>query len=199
MWRDESGVAIPYNRTTKTERLFERSTARIIKEAKLTHQRLAKLKALIAKLTTEAYVAFMSEKEVNKAKPPKGNFTMYNFDRSIKVEVNVNEPVVFDDLGIAAAKEKFDEFLEANVSATDNFIKQMILEAFETTRGRKLDTKRVMNLIRYRSKVDNPLFSEAVQLIEQSIRHPYTKTYYKVYERQDDGSYQHVELNFASI
>lgn len=196
MWRDESGVAIPYNRTTKTERLMERSTARIIKEAKATHQRLAKLKALIAKLTTEAYVAFLSEKDV---KPGKGNFTMYNFDRSIKVEVNVNEPIVFDDLGIAAAKEKFDEFLEANVSATDNFIKQMILEAFETSRGRKLDTKRVMNLIRYRSKVDNSLFSEAVQLIEQSIRHPYTKTYYKVYERKDDGSYSHVELNFASI
>lgn len=196
MWRDESGVAIPYSRTTKTERLMERSTGRIIKEARAAHTRLASLKALIAKLTAEAYASFMAEKDV---KPGKGNFTMYNFDRSIKVEVNVNEPIVFDDMGIAAAKEKFDEFLQTNVSATSDFIKQMILEAFETTRGRKLDTKRVMNLVRYRNKVNNAVFSEAVQLIEESIRHPHTKTYYKVYERQENGSYQHIELNFASL
>ena len=162
MWVDESGVTIPYSRTTKTERLMERSTARILKEAQATSTKLAKCKQLIAQLTAEAYASYMAEKEISKdAKPPKGNFTMYNFDRSIKVEVNVNEPIVFDDLGIVAAKEKFDEFLEKNVTATNDYIKQMILEAFETTRGRKLDTKRVMNLIRYGSKVNNPIFSQA--------------------------------------
>lgn len=196
MWKDESGVTIPYNRTTKTERLFERSAGRILKEAKAVNARLVKLKALIAELTKAAYIAFMTEKDV---KPGKGNFTMYNFDRSIKVEVNVNEPIVFDDLGIAAAKEKFDEFLDANVSTTNNYVKQLVTGAFETTRSGKLDTKKIMDLIRYKTKINIPTFTDAVKLLEESIRHPYTKTYYKVYERQEDGSYQHVELNFASL
>ena len=196
IWKDEAGTQIPYARTTKAERLMERSTARILREAKTAHKKLAACKALIAQLTAEAYAAFMAEKD---AKRGKGNFTMYNFDRSIKVEVNVNEPIVFDDLTITAAKAKFDEFLEANVTASNDFVKQMILEAFETTRGRKLDTKRVMNLIRYRDKVNNALFSEAVGLIEKAIRHPQTKTYYKVYEKAADGSYHHIDLNIASI
>lgn len=199
MWRDESGVAIPYNRTTKTERLMERSTGRIIKEARAAHTRLASLKTLIAKLTAEAYVAFMSEKNINSKKPPKGNFTMYNFDRSIKVEVNVNEPIVFDDMGVAAAKEKFDEFLDTNINTTNHYIKEMVLDAFRTNRSRKLDTKKIMDLIRYEHKINIPLFTEATQLLKQSIRHPHTKTYYKVYERLEDGSYKHVELNFASL
>ena len=196
MWRDESGVEIPYSRITKTERLFERSTARIYREAKAAAARLAKLKELIAELTTAAYIAYMTEKDV---KPGKGNFTMYNFDRSIKVEVNVNEPIVWDELGIVAAKEKFDEFLEANISATNDYVKKMVTSAFETTRSGKLDTKKIMDLIRYKTKIDIPTFTDAVKLLEQSIRRPSTKTYYKVYERHTDGSYSHIELNFASL
>jgi len=195
-WQDETGTKIPYARTTKAERLMERSTARIVREAKATSSKLAALKKLIATLTSQAYAVFMSEKD---AKPGKGNFTMYNFDRSIKVEVNVNEPIVFDDLTISAAKAKFDEFLEKNVTTSEDFIKQMIMEAFETTRSRKLDTKRVMNLIRYREKVKDPLFSEAVGLIEEAIRHPQTKTYYKVYEKAPNGEYELIDLNIASI
>ena len=195
-WQDEAGTRIPFARTTKAERLMERSTARILRESKATSKRIAELKELIAKLTSEAYAMFMREKD---AKPGKGNFTMYNFDRSIKVEVNVNEPIIFDEMTIAAAKAKFDEFLDKNITTTDDVIKQMILEAFETTRGRKLDTKRVMNLVRYAEKVRNPLFKEAAKLISEAIRHPQTKTYYKVYERTADGSYQNINLNIASI
>lgn len=196
MWTDESGLSIPYSRTTKTERLFERSTARILKDAKAANDRLAKLKELTAKLTTEAYIAFMTDKDV---KAGKGNFTMYNFDRSIKVEVNVNEPIVFDDLGVTAAKAKFDEFLAAHITATNTYVKEMVSSAFETTRSNKLDTKKIMDLIRYKSKINIPAFAEAVALLEQSIRRPSTKTYFKVSERQPDGSYKHIELNFASL
>lgn len=198
-WVDESGTSIPYARTTIAERLMERSSAKLLREAKSVSEKLRNLKKMIYEASTRAEEAFMKEKGIEQRGKGKGNFTWYNFDRSIKVEVNVNEPIVFDDLTIQAAKEKFDHFLDDNVTASTDFIKQMILEAFETSRGRKLDTKRVMNLVRYEKKVNKPLFSEAVALINEAIRRPGTKMYFKIYEREKDGSYKIIDLNLATI
>lgn len=196
-WLDEAGTAIPYNRTTKAERLMERSSARLLKGALAINLKLNEFKQEIRDLSQEAYDAFMEEK--NSTKEGKGNFTWYNFNRSIKIEVSVNEPIQFDDLTIAAAKDKFDTFLDENVQSKNEFVKEMINSAFETQRAGKLDVKQVMNLTRYQSKINDPLFTEAVNLINQAIRRPKSKTYFRVWMRDEAGEYQNVELNLSSI
>lgn len=196
-WVDESGTSIPYNRITKAERLMERSSARIVKQALLISLKLENFKDLIRDLSQEAYDAFMDEK--TSTRKSKGNFTWFNFDRSIKIEVSVNEPIQFDDLTIQAAKEKLDQFLDENIQSKNEFAKEMVLDAFETQRSGSLDTKKVMNLTRYESKVNDPLFSEAVALINQAIRRPKTKTYFRVWLKDDAGEYQNIELNLSSI
>ncbi|MBV7268401.1 DUF3164 family protein [Winogradskyella luteola] len=196
-WIDESGVSIPYNRTTKAERLHERSSARILKSAISLNKKLSEFKNLIRKLSDEAYKVFMKEK--NSKTKTKGNFTWYNFDRSIKIEVSISEPIRFDDLTIEAAKSKFDEFLDQNIESKNDFVKEMITDAFETQRSGKMDVKQVMNLSRYESKINDPLFSEAVALINQAVRKPKSKTYFRVWQKDEHGEYQNVDLNLSSI
>jgi hypothetical protein len=196
-WIDESGTSIPYNRITKAERLMERSSNRILKAALVVNNKLKDFKNLVRELSEEAYEAFMEEKSTNRIS--KGNFTWYNFDRSIKIEVSVNEPIQFDDLTIAAAKDKFDQFLDENVQSKNEFVKEMINSAFETQRAGKLDVKQVMNLTRYQGKINDPLFSEAVSLISEAIRRPKSKTYFRVWLKDQAGEYQNVELNLSSI
>lgn len=196
-WIDESGVAIPYNRTTRAERIMEKNAAKILKEAEKLHERLASFKETVRELCQEAYDAFMAEKEVQKE--TKGNFTWYNFNRTIKIEVSINERIEFDDLTIEAAKAKFDEFLEDNITSKNAFAKQMVIDAFETQRNNKLDTKRVLQLTRYEKKINDPLFSEAVDLINQAIRRPDSKTYFRVWKMDEAGKYQNIDLNFSSI
>ena len=128
----------------------------------------------------------------------KGNYTLHNFNRSIKIEVSVSDRISFDDMGIAAAKVKFKEFLSKNVESKDAFVKQMIMEAFETSRGR-LDTKRITKLMSYRSKVKDQLFREAIDMLEGAIRRPDSRTYFRVWERQSEGGYKVIDLNFSSI
>tara|TARA_R110002096_G_scaffold369525_1_gene562764 strand:- start:743 stop:1369 length:627 start_codon:yes stop_codon:yes gene_type:complete len=197
VWTDESGTEIPYNRTTKVERLHERSSNRIIKAALDVNKRLHTLNNLLSDLSQEAYEAYMKSKGINKK--AKGNFTWYNFDRSIKIEVNVSEPIVFDSLTITAAKEKLDEFLDANIESKNTFIKQMIIDAFETQRSGSLDTKQVLKLTSYEDKVKSPKFSEAIKLIREAIRRPKSKTYRRVWIKDEDGKYQNVELNLSSL
>jgi len=197
VWTDENGMDIPYSRTTKAERLKERHSKKIVKKALDINRRLKVFKTEVKLLCDEAFKAVMLEKSATKV--TKGNFQWKNFDGTIKIDVNVNEPIEFDDLTIQAAKSKFDEFLEVNITASNEFVKRLILDAFSTNKGSRLDTKRILSLARYKSKINKPLFSEAVDLINDAIRHPKTKTYFRVWKRNEDGKYENIDLNFSSI
>ncbi|TSE02804.1 DUF3164 family protein [Aquimarina algiphila] len=196
-WYDESGQAIPYNRTTKTERLMERRSSQLLKDAEGIHHKLSDFKANINLICREVYETFMKDKGLIQENR-KGNFTWFNFNRTIKIEVSVTDRIEFDDLTIQAAKEKFHQFLDTNISSNDEFIKQMVLDAFETSKG-KLDTRKVFDLIRYKTKIKKPLFQQAVQLLQESIRRPESRTYFRVWLKDENGKYNNVDLNFSSI
>ncbi len=196
LWKDEGGFEIPYSRTTQSERLMERKSGKLFKSASSLNEKLSLFKNEVRAICTEVYEKYMEEQ--NSDKKHKGNFTWYNFNRSIKVEVSVNERIEFDDLGIIACKDKLDEFLSNKIESKDEFIKQMLMDAFETSRG-NLDTKKVMNLLRYRSKISAKAFQEALDLIEKSIRRPDSKTYFRIWAKNAEGKYQNLDLNFSSI
>ncbi len=196
-WVDESGMEIPFNRINAVEKLHERHSATILKKALVINQQLADFKVLVQKLCGEAFEAFMASKDVKKE--TKGNFTWFNFNRSIKIEVNQSTPLKFDDLTITAAKTKLDEFLTNNIESKNDFVKNMVMDAFETQRNNQLDVKKVMGLTRYKSKINDPLFSEAVDLISEAIRRSDTKTYFRIWQKDADGKYQNIDLNLSSI
>jgi len=195
-WIDESKMEVPYKRISKAERLMEGKSYSLLMEAKGINSGLHDFKNRIKAICEEVYSAFMLENNVKSNS--KGNFTWYNFDRTIKVEVAISEPVKFDDMAIQASKEKLDEFLESAVDSKIDFVKDLIKDAFSTSNG-KLDAKRVLGLLRYKSRVTSPLFLEAMDLIEKGIRRPESKTYFRIWEKDTDGKYQAVELNFSNI
>lgn len=195
-WTDEKGINIPYNRTTPLERKMENKSYQLAKKAVELHNKLADFKRDVAKICQEIYEQYMAENQITKK--TKGNFTWYNFNRSIKIEVSINERIEFDDLAIEAAKAKLEQFLDGNIEAKDQFIKQLVMDAFETSRG-KLDVKKVMSLVRYKSKIKAPLFREAVELIEKGIRRPDSRMYFRIWQRDENGKYILIDLNFSSI
>lgn len=197
LWTDEKGLQIPYNRLTKSEKLKETVTHKLAKKAASINSGLITFKKEVQELCDKVYETYMREVG-NDASKKKGNFIYYNFDRSIKVQVKINDRIEFDDLGIQACKDKLELFLDANVVSKDAFIKQMVQDAFETNRG-KLDTKKVMSLLRYRSKVKHKNFQEALDHLEGAIRRPESRTYFMIWLRDDKGDYQSIDLNFSSL
>ena len=195
-WTDESGIQTHVSRVRPYEKMREKKLAAMAKEAKAINAKLRAFKDTVRKECDDLYRAFLEEHGVD---PGKGNVTLFSFDRSLKVEVSINETIEFDGQFVEAAKSKFDEFLEANVSAKDVAIKALVMDAFQTSRG-KLDTKRVMNLLRYRSKIKDEVFGAACQLLEDGIRKPESRTYYRIWERTGkDGEHVLIDLNFSSI
>lgn len=196
-WKDENGVTVPVNRLTKGEKLREKSAYQLVKQAEELNRRLEAFKAQIREYCIEVERLASEEMTVSR-EAMKGNITWYNFDRSIKVERAISEPMGFDDITITAAKYKLDEFLNQAIESKFDFAKEMIISAFETTKG-KLDPKKITPITRYEKRVNHPLFSEACMLIQQAIRRPDSKTYYRVWQKDDEGKYKAIELNFSNI
>jgi len=196
VWQDESGNTVPVEYVSPGNRLKEHHAGILIKESKTINKRLIAFKKNVDKLCTEVYAKMMEE---FKAKENgKGNYTWYSFDRSIKVEVSISERIDFDSLAITACKEKLDEFLQLTLDSKTAFVKDLITDAFSTSRG-KLDTKKVMALLKYRSKINAPLFQEALNLLESSITKPSSKTYFRIWEIMPNNEYKLIDLNFSSL
>lgn len=196
LWKDETGLDIPVNRVTKHEKMREREAFKLASEALNLSQSLLDLKMRLTMVSQKVFDDVMEQHEIKKA--GKGNFTWYNFDRSIKIEVAINENVTFDDTLLAVVKEKFDQFLSKNLSDKDEMIRQMILDAFSNTRGR-IDSNKLMTLLKYKSKIKDKILLEAFDVLEKSIRRPDSKKYIRVHTKDENGEYQVVNLNISSI
>lgn len=196
-WTDETGNMVQISRLTKTEKIMEKNSGRIYKRSLEINELLKKFKEEIEQLTDEVYASYINEKKLND-KNLKGNFTFYNFNRTVKIEININDRIEFDELGIQSARQLLEEFLQDNVQTKDDVIRQLILDAFSTRNG-KLDPKKVLNLIRYRSKIKNDKFLRAIELLEESIRKPSSKTYFRVFAKNEQGKWESIELNFSAL
>lgn len=197
MWADEQGVRIPFSRLHKGEKLAEVTSEKLYKSALKISEQLEKFKAAMIEECKAVMVQVYAD---NKQDPEnsKGNFTWYNYDRSLKIVTKINERIDFDQTLIELCQNKLNEFLDLTVETKDDFIKQFVTDAFSQSRG-QLDAKKVMSLLKYRSKIDNPLFQEALGLLEKSIRRPDSKRYFQIYVRNEEGAYENIDLNFSNI
>lgn len=199
-WTDETGVEIPFNRISRVETTKESHAGKIVKNALKVSENLKEFMKLVAAANGEVNAAIDKENKLlnKKMKATKGNFTWYNFDRSVKIETNVNETIRFDESKIASARDLFDAFIEKNVHGTDDIVRQLINTAFSNTRG-GLDSKKVLSLLKYRARIKDKQFQQALDLIQDSISRPSSKRYFRVWVMGDDGQYENIELNFSSI
>lgn len=198
MWINEDDQAIPYNRVTKYERNCEKHTAKLAKAALEINTRLVDFKSNIQQIAEDLYQEFL---EQNNGKAPgkaKGGLTLYNFDRSIKIEVSVQDSITFDENLIQLAKDKLDEVLEDGLNGAKDFVKPIVMAAL-STKGGKLDIKNVLGLRRYEANVKDPRYAEAMALISKAIRKPKSKEYYRVWIKDESGKYVDVKLNFSAI
>lgn len=198
MWINEDKQEIPYNRTTKFERQSEIQTARIAKKALDINQSLEDFKTYIAKAAEDLYQLHLEE---NNGKAPgkgRGGITIFSFDRSLKIQLKVQDSISFDEMTLNLAKAKLDEVLEDGLQGAKDFVKPILMDAFETTNG-NLDTKRVLGLRRYEAQVKDLRYAEAMLLISKAIRKPKSKDYYTVWVLNLKGEYEIVQLNFSNI
>lgn len=198
-WYEESGLAVPKSRVTIAEKQKEAAAKKIVEKATTASKYLSELKVMITEATDKILEA--ARKENNVKLEGKGNYTWFSFDRSVKIEVQVNETLKFDDILIASAKERLLELIRGSIQGLD-FIITIVEEAFQTSKG-QLDPKKILGLRRHSSRIPEGDFKneweEVMKLIDDSITRTFTKKYQRVFVKDAAGEYKAIELNFSAL
>ncbi|HRF80149.1 MAG TPA: DUF3164 family protein, partial [Flavobacteriales bacterium] len=183
--------------TTPVERKQERNAHAILEAAAKANKALTELKELVRAKHMEVVDSITKAEGVD-VKQTKGNKTWYSFDRSIKVECNMHDNITFDDMLIGVAREKLNAWLNSKLTSDEEFVVELVTSAFETTNG-KLDSKRIMHLLSFRSKIKAGAFQDALDTIEKSMRRTHSREYFTVGVRTEGEKYENVQLNFSAI
>lgn len=193
IWINHEGLTVPAAYVPKIDKKKDRVCSSYLKKAKSINDRLTKFKVDLLNKCDEIYQEMLEDADVKTGK--KGNFTITSFDKGIKIDVSISEKINFDD-NINLAQLKINEFLESKTVGIDPALSEIVNHAFTTTKGR-LDTKRILSL--FSLKIKDKLWLKAMELIRKSITRNVSKRYVRIWERDAEGQYHAIELNFSSI
>ncbi len=191
-WIDHKGQEVPREYISRYDQNKEKAVDKIIRGAEYIESKLRDFKTMAFDLSDDLYNQMLAEAGIEVG-DRKGNFTLYSFDKSIRVEVSLKDRIEFDER-INLAQIKLSEFITEKTNGSDNELRELVNNAFTTTRGR-LDTKRVLSLFSY--KIKHPTWLEAMELIKGSISTNNTVRYMQISRRDPSGAYNPVNLNFS--
>lgn len=194
VWTNHRGLSVPREYVSKFDRKKETTLGALVKKAERIRALLTDFKVESFDIADQLYTQMMIDANVDST-GRKGNYTLFSFDKSIKLEVNVSDRLEFDE-NINFAQQKLSDFIAAKTDGADQELRELVNSAFTTTRGR-LDTKRIMSL--FSLKINHPLWNEAMDLIKKSISVNSTVRYLTLWVRNDYGRYEQINLNFSNI
>jgi len=134
----------------------------------------------------EGYMNLLRDVYHIPTKENKGNVTLVNFSGTIKVQKAVNEVIELNEK-LILAKENIDEFLKQETTSSSSAIKTLVAKIFEVDKKGSVNTRQILSLRSY--DIDNPLWNEAMTLIDEAITITGTKKYIRFYHRPsaEDG------------
>ena len=193
--QDSKGRLVPENTIKPID--FERDAlvSRLIEKVKEVQQQLKQFKAL-AFGDIAAFVDLSLEQYDVHLGGNKGNITLYSFDGQYKIVRQIQDSIRFDER-LQAAKVLIDECIQSWSADSNDHLKVLILDAFQVDKEGKISTGRVLGLRRHDIKDEKWL--QAMEAIAESINVVDSKSYVRFYERDKDGKYQAISLDFANV
>ena len=125
----------------------------------------------------------------------KGNTTLLSYDGKLKIQLAVAENIVFDER-LQVAKQLIDECLTDWTQDSNDNIKALINQAFQVDKEGNISTGRVLAL---RSlDINDSKWDKAMDAISDAIQVTDTKEYIRFYERDEQGGYHQISLDFSN-
>ena len=126
----------------------------------------------------------------------RGNLNLTSFDGRFKVCRCVADRIEFNEQ-LQAAKALVDECLREWTKAGDPRARAVIEQAFQTDKKGNINIKRILGLRQL--KIDDDKWLMAMKAIGDAVTVTGSCTYYRVYERDKEGEYQQIQLDFSGV
>lgn len=193
--QDSKGRLVPEDTIKPIDLVRDESVTDLIGQAKQAQEHLKKFKAIAFAEITAFIDLSLKQFDVHIG-GNKGNITLYSFDGKYKIIRQIQDTIRFDER-LQAAKILIDECIQSWSVDSNNYLKALILEAFQVDKEGKISTGRVLGLRRH--DFDDPKWLKAMDAIAESINIVDSKRYVRFYERDSEGKYQAISLDFANV
>lgn len=144
----------------------------------------------------QAFADLSAEKYGARRGGNKGNLSLLSFDGRYKVQVQISEHLAFDER-LQAAKALIDECLTEWAQDSRDEIRAIINQAFDVDKEGRVNTGAILGLRKL--DITDGRWRKAMEAIADSLQVVGSKKLLRVYERQEDGSYEPIPLDLAAL
>ena len=135
--------------------------------------------------------------QLRKGEANKGNFEIKN--DSYKITFSSQVKKCFDERS-ELAEEKLKSFLGSFVKKRDKDLHDLVLSLLERNpKSGDLDISNIQRLYKLEDRFDNEDWREAIRLFKESYNPEGTAYYVRFFQKAEDNSWQHINLNFSSL
>lgn len=143
-----------------------------------------------------AFLELLGEKYNVEKGGRKGNVTYTSFDGRKQVIVAMHDNIQFGP-ELQIAKQLIDEYLRGLTAGADDELKVFVNDVFEVDKQGKLNKRKILDLRKY--NIEHPLWLDAMEAIADSINIASTKQYIRFREKDEDGKWLNIPLDFAAL
>lgn len=194
-WEDRNGKFVPVNNIKEIDKLRDEVVTDVFNKAKSLHDHMRDVKKEVFDAIA-AFIALSAEEYNVKLGGKKGNTTLFTFRGQYKIVYAISEYMQFDER-IHAARQLIDECLKDWTKDSNDELKTLINQAFSVDKQGNLSTGKILALRRY--EITDDRWQEAMKAISDSLQVIDSKSYIRVYERDANGKYIQLPLDFAAI
>lgn len=144
----------------------------------------------------DAFLDLSAEKYGVKMGGAKGNIQLSSFDGKFKITREIAERIEFDER-LQAAKALVDECLREWTKFSASEVRALIEDAFQVDKKGRINARRILGLRKL--KIEHPTWKKAMDAIGDAITITGSCVYHRFYERDDQGKFQQINLDFAAM
>jgi hypothetical protein len=128
----------------------------------------------------------------------KGGFSITHSSGDYRVKrIRATEPS-WDERSLKAV-ELISEFLQSTVKKKDLKTYEILMTFMSRNKNQDLEYNKVMELLQHEDKYDDPRWKEGLQLLRESYSLNQRGFRYDFFVKDQEGSWERIELNFSSL
>jgi len=189
------GHLVPIESIKEIDLARDEFVKEVVTKAQALAATVAEFKQRIA-ADMQAFLDLSAEKYGVTLGGAKGNINLVSFDGRYKVLRDVSERLDFDER-LQTAKALIDECLREWTRDSGAEVRTLIEDAFQVDKKGRINTKRILGLRKL--EIKHPTWIKAMEAISDAVTVTGSCTYYRVYERNEQGEYRQVNLDFSGV
>ena len=193
--KDAKGNLVPLENIREIDLLRDELVQDIAQRALVVQEALNKFKTL-AMEDIMAFAQLSAERYGVTLGGVKGNITLNSFDGQYRVQLAMQDTLVFDE-GLLAAKALIDECINEWTEGSRTELKTLINAAFQVDKEGNISAARVLGLRRL--AIADPKWRRAMDALSDSLRVHTSKSFVRVHQRNALGEYKLINLDVAKV